>query len=225
TLLLTALPSPPVLLLFFFILRRPPSSTLFPYTTLFRSRTGARPSSSPWGPTRGGAVRRRVPPRRQSRPRRLAHLLRGVVVVPGDPRGRVPPGRLRSWGTDGRRRDAHADRGRPAGGPRPGPRARGVAGHDARRGGGARGRPRGGGVDSVPLRQRARAGDEHDLRGRRGAPHLGAQARRGPAHGAAGRLCGDRRPGVGVHRADRGDRGRVDRPGGDRAGGVESGQV
>src|SRR5436190_7122180 len=31
---------------FFLMIRRPPRSTLFPYTTLFRSRAGARPT---WG--------------------------------------------------------------------------------------------------------------------------------------------------------------------------------
>src|SRR5205823_8121962 len=29
---------------FFLMIRRPPGSTLFPYTTLFRSRSGARPA-------------------------------------------------------------------------------------------------------------------------------------------------------------------------------------
>src|SRR5690349_25123442 len=32
----------PVLFFFFLMIRRPPRSTLFPYTTLFRSRVGAR---------------------------------------------------------------------------------------------------------------------------------------------------------------------------------------
>src|SRR5258708_13780333 len=45
------------LLFFFLMIRRPPRSTLFPYTTLFRSRTSprsARPpgSSSPTSPSR-----------------------------------------------------------------------------------------------------------------------------------------------------------------------------
>src|SRR3712207_8092635 len=39
--------------LFFLMIRRPPRSTLFPYTTLFRSRGGARPA-------RAGAARRRA---------------------------------------------------------------------------------------------------------------------------------------------------------------------
>src|SRR5689334_24430667 len=40
-----------ILFLFFSMIRRPPRSTLFPYTTLFRSprRRSRRPSSPPWG--------------------------------------------------------------------------------------------------------------------------------------------------------------------------------
>src|SRR3989449_9105540 len=38
---------------FFLMIRRPPRSTLFPYTTLFRSR-----SASPWARTKGGGNRR-----------------------------------------------------------------------------------------------------------------------------------------------------------------------
>src|SRR5438552_12811367 len=34
-------------LFFFLIVRRPPRSTLFPYTTLFRSRFGLRPGEDP----------------------------------------------------------------------------------------------------------------------------------------------------------------------------------
>src|SRR5687768_18213687 len=36
----------PLLLFFFFMMRRPPRSTLFPYTTLFRSRKTSQPPSS-----------------------------------------------------------------------------------------------------------------------------------------------------------------------------------
>src|ERR1043165_1273557 len=39
----SAPPAPSALLLFFLMIRRPPRSTLFPYTTLFRSRS--RPAS------------------------------------------------------------------------------------------------------------------------------------------------------------------------------------
>src|SRR6266508_5713963 len=35
------------LFFFFLMIRRPPRSTLFPYTTLFRSRAGRRPSPCP----------------------------------------------------------------------------------------------------------------------------------------------------------------------------------
>src|SRR6266576_5553266 len=37
---------------FFLMIRRPPRSTLFPYTTLFRSRTGRRRRSPCWCPRR-----------------------------------------------------------------------------------------------------------------------------------------------------------------------------
>src|SRR3712207_8206116 len=50
------------------MIRRPPRSTLFPYTTLFRSHTQAAPEQEPVGPgpprrgkARNGAVRGRVP--------------------------------------------------------------------------------------------------------------------------------------------------------------------
>src|SRR2546425_11647409 len=90
---------------FFLMIRRPPRSTLFPYTTLFRSRAedaarsdrlrGLRPLGSP----RQGAGRERERP-----PRRLAreppdHLHRGLLHGRQDARrhrardGGVPPGR------------------------------------------------------------------------------------------------------------------------------------
>src|SRR6478735_6889862 len=50
-------------LFFFLMLRRPPTSTLFPYTTLFRS-TRRRPPASP---RRRGTGRRPSPSRRQRR--------------------------------------------------------------------------------------------------------------------------------------------------------------
>src|SRR2546430_12781196 len=44
------------LFFFFLMIRRPPRSTLFPYTTLFRSAAvGARPLSIPGGGAGGGA--------------------------------------------------------------------------------------------------------------------------------------------------------------------------
>src|SRR3990172_7001627 len=39
--------------LFFLMIRRPPRSTLFPYTTLFRSGRSSSPTGSRWGSTRG----------------------------------------------------------------------------------------------------------------------------------------------------------------------------
>src|SRR5436305_2696110 len=44
--------------LFFLLLRRPPRSTLFPYTTLFRSLTTASPKPAPPAPTQSptGAI-------------------------------------------------------------------------------------------------------------------------------------------------------------------------
>src|SRR5215216_7110269 len=57
------IPSSSCLLRFFFFLmiRRPPRSTLFPYTTLFRSRAGPPgPAASPCrGPAAAGAARDR----------------------------------------------------------------------------------------------------------------------------------------------------------------------
>src|SRR6267143_790810 len=45
---------------FFLMIRRPPRSTLFPYTTLFRSRATAAPAAQPEWPRRtGGAGRGR----------------------------------------------------------------------------------------------------------------------------------------------------------------------
>src|SRR3712207_7366016 len=58
--------------LFFLMIRRPPRSTLFPYTTLFRSRRTTRtspPCAAPWwtsaswtGPTRSTGCATRRPP-------------------------------------------------------------------------------------------------------------------------------------------------------------------
>src|SRR5260370_18237116 len=46
-----AISSTPVISLFFFLMiRRPPRSTLFPYTTLFRSGVSASPSPTPSAP-------------------------------------------------------------------------------------------------------------------------------------------------------------------------------
>src|SRR3712207_9338353 len=55
-------------LFFFLMIRRPPRSTLFPYTTLFRSRgprrpgrVGGRPGGSPHGAGVGSSDRPRLP--------------------------------------------------------------------------------------------------------------------------------------------------------------------
>src|SRR2546428_13447716 len=63
------------------MIRRPPRSTLFPYTTLFRSPSSRSPASFPWSSTDGdpqGQGARRLPPR-----------LRVLGLdLPRDPRGR-----------------------------------------------------------------------------------------------------------------------------------------
>src|SRR3712207_7951559 len=57
---------------YFLIVRRPPRSTLFPYTTLFRSAAAAPPRRRRRAPpARGGPAAAAVPPgRRRPRPRR-----------------------------------------------------------------------------------------------------------------------------------------------------------
>src|SRR6266516_5734763 len=72
----TALPISPNYFFFFFFLmiRRPPRSTLFPYTTLFRSRAG--PTSS-W--PRSG--RRRTMPRRDRKSTRLNSSHRTITYA------------------------------------------------------------------------------------------------------------------------------------------------
>src|SRR2546422_5105571 len=47
-----------LLFFFFLMIRRPPRSTLFPYTTLFRSHSGRPPRCSPAGRRGGRGVRR-----------------------------------------------------------------------------------------------------------------------------------------------------------------------
>src|SRR5204863_10166949 len=66
------------LFLFFLMIRRPPRSTLFPYTTLFRSRGGHAQARPPRARRQGadGGLRRRRPGsgRRRHPPRRLLEL-------------------------------------------------------------------------------------------------------------------------------------------------------
>src|SRR3712207_8747831 len=58
-------------LFFFLMIRRPPISTLFPYTTLFRSRVGRADRRGPGGHGRRGRRRAgRRPPRPGSAPDR-----------------------------------------------------------------------------------------------------------------------------------------------------------
>src|SRR5690349_24939676 len=63
------------LLFFFLLIRRPPRSTLFPYTTLFRSARLARVPAAPQARRRRGPLHRqrlgrRLPPRRRAGARR-----------------------------------------------------------------------------------------------------------------------------------------------------------
>src|SRR5215217_9033334 len=56
---------------FFLMIRRPPRSTLFPYTTLFRSRRRPRPRRGPRHGLGIGADGRRPVPRRDRKSTRL----------------------------------------------------------------------------------------------------------------------------------------------------------
>src|SRR2546430_13479174 len=60
-----------IIYFFFLMIRRPPRSTLFPYTTLFRSRYPCLPRCWPsrWGATRRGPKARRgkIPDRKSTR--------------------------------------------------------------------------------------------------------------------------------------------------------------
>src|SRR3989442_2006184 len=69
-----------VLIFFFLMIRRPPRSTLFPYTTLFRSQSSTLPKAQAWVPMRKQTWLRR--PRSeehtselQSRPHLVCRLL------------------------------------------------------------------------------------------------------------------------------------------------------
>src|SRR5258708_6909551 len=98
---------PPTLHSFFFfflMIRRPPRSTLFPYTTLFRSRNRSRPGGRP-GPPDPGRMAREISPARCRRTRGAPalepagrHVRRPARAVPGNrPAGRpglaLHPGR------------------------------------------------------------------------------------------------------------------------------------
>src|SRR3712207_8621125 len=60
-----------IFVFFFLMIRRPPRSTLFPYTTLFRSRGGTRPRLCDGGGGSGGHAREDERPQ-SSRARRTA---------------------------------------------------------------------------------------------------------------------------------------------------------
>src|SRR3989442_10730622 len=65
---------------FFLMIRRPPRSTLFPYTTLFRSDRGLRPTSQPrvhgfWRPNPAGWRSEEHTSELQSRPHLVCRLL------------------------------------------------------------------------------------------------------------------------------------------------------
>src|SRR5215216_4202989 len=64
-----------VQLCFFLMIRRPPRSTLFPYTTLFRSPPAPRP---PWAPTTNG----RLPAGAAGRQANLIRVLKATVKGP-----------------------------------------------------------------------------------------------------------------------------------------------
>src|SRR6266516_6412167 len=101
-------PSSPSLIFFFLMIRRPPRSTLFPYTTLFRSRGGylGRVEIHVFGRVRhrhGGVVAQRRVAHRQAEPLAVVAVKVGVTVpvgggqgLPGLPehRGRRSPGCL-----------------------------------------------------------------------------------------------------------------------------------
>src|SRR3712207_7273908 len=55
------------------MIRRPPRSTLFPYTTLFRSRRARRARGPPWSGRRGPRRPRRPGGRRSAPPRSEEH--------------------------------------------------------------------------------------------------------------------------------------------------------
>src|SRR6267142_3625130 len=84
---------------FFLMIRRPPRSTLFPYTTLFRSRGGLARRRSPRGADRPrvrGAIAERVTPRaaaRRGRARAGCHpIARGCGRDQGGLRARASRG-------------------------------------------------------------------------------------------------------------------------------------
>src|SRR5256885_10586114 len=87
--------------LFFLMIRRPPRSTLFPYTTLFRSLAWRPPGAEHVGRLAVYAVRRTHPQRdRKSTRLNSSHLVISYPVfclkTKNRPRSRVPSRRRRS---------------------------------------------------------------------------------------------------------------------------------
>src|SRR2546425_5252150 len=155
------------------MIRRPPRSTLFPYTTLFRSRLGPRGGPLPVPRLPAPEGRRTPPPARPRGGERVDDgAVRGAAArggPAGRPRGGVRAGAPRRRGArddEGVRGDAQRDPGRARGLLRPSPGARRGDG----RGRGRRpARARGAAPRSRGARPRpARAGD--DPQGRRRPP-------------------------------------------------------
>src|SRR3712207_9030759 len=72
---------------FFLMIRRPPRSTLFPYTTLFRSRVGARVEP-------GDIIIGKISPKGESDPSPEEKLLRAIF---GDKAGDVKDASLKAF--------------------------------------------------------------------------------------------------------------------------------
>src|SRR3989442_13530143 len=129
---------------FFLMIRRPPRSTLFPYTTLFRSPDGLRSQAARQDEREGADLLRRGTEDARGALRHRALGRRGPVGA-GVSRGRVPRG-----GGAGREAGAAA----PARGPRSdqdrGPSAPQEAGRDRRQG------PRDPGAPRAPVGERVR---------------------------------------------------------------------
>src|SRR6266496_5455268 len=79
---------------FFLMIRRPPRSTLFPYTTLFRSRTAAiRPRPASWS-TRLGFHAARYRPGRSVQPELAPAVSAELAALrPGEDLAAFPPHR------------------------------------------------------------------------------------------------------------------------------------
>src|SRR5438132_9847436 len=75
--------------LFLFIIRRPPSSTLFPYTTLFRSRVPRSPAPASRPAPAPRTRRAPAPPSRAGAPFRPSARPRPATVPPHTPLART----------------------------------------------------------------------------------------------------------------------------------------